>query len=132
MAANTWIHEGDWFITKRSTQNRHGHSRPQCFEYRLNPRDGWGIPANELKVRNGEGHVEPLPCSTYIGPVHGEPEEFNGYITVRVPSYWNREELVWVNVRRDNVDFADRVTDKVRRRWTNRGWTNWIYLDPHR
>ena len=74
------IREGDWFVTKDSKYNKGGTRRPECYEYCLKPKDGWGLPAGQVKVSK-----EPLPLSTYIGPVHGRPEYYNGYVTVRVP-----------------------------------------------
>ena len=132
MANTPWIQQGDWFITKRSTQTRHGTPRPKCFEYCLKPRDGWEITAEQFKMR-----LEPLPPSTYIGPVHGQPEYFNGYCTVRVPSFWTipgqpESALVWVNVSKDNISFADKVSNKTVRSWKHKGWTDYIYLDPNR
>ena len=121
------ICQGDWFITKGTTRNRFGNQRPQCYEYVLKPEDGWGLPASELKVS-----LEPLPCSTYIGPVHGEPEQYNGYVTVRVPSFWEPHRLVWVNVSKGNIAFADKVADAEVRRWEAKGWVTSIRPDPGR
>ena len=110
------IREGDWFVTRR----------PECYEYCLKPKDGWGLPAGQVKVSK-----EPLPLSTYIGPVHGRPEYYNGYVTVRVPSFWQRDRLVWVNVGRHNVEFANKVPDDEVDRWKANGWSTWIFNDPH-
>ena len=104
-----------------------GGPRPQCYEYVLKPADGWGLPAHQLKVS-----LDPLPVSTYIGPVHGQPEEFSGYVTVRVPSFWQRDRLVWVNVSKDDKAFADKVPDAEVQSWIANGWTTWLYADPHR
>ena len=111
VAAKHWIREGDWFITNATRKNMYGGNRPQCFEYIVKPKDGWGLPASQVKVC-----LEPLPLSTHIGPVHGDPEEYNGYVIVRVPSFWQSDRLVWVNVAKDNTAFAQKVPDdKVRR-----------------
>ena len=64
--------------------------------------------------------------------MHGEPEEHNGYVTVRVPSYWQSDRLVWVNVALGNTAFADKVPDDKVRRWKAHGWTTWLYADPDR
>ena len=131
METRPWIQEGDWFITKSSTQTRHGTPRPQCFEYLYKPKDGWDMPPKSFTVRMG-----PLPPSTYIGPVHGQPENFNGYCTVRVPSFYplpgQRSRLVWVNISKDNISFANKVSDTTVQSWKQSGWTNNIYLDPDR
>ena len=121
------IREGDWFKTKSSTHTRKGTPRPQCFEYSVKPATGWGRPARELKISPNA-----LPVSTYIGPVHGRPEYFNGYVTVRVPSYWQSGQLCWVNVARDNQTFADKVPQEEVDRWIAAGWYNLIWYDPHR
>ena len=89
----TGIHEGDWFKTKNSTHTEKGRARPVCFEYKVNPEMGWGRPAHELKIQ-----PYPLPLSTYIGPVHGKAEKWEGYVTVRVPSFWEPNRMCWVNV----------------------------------
>ena len=75
---------------------------------------------------------EPLPPQIYIGPVHGAPEVFRDYVTVRVPSYWDPEVLCWVNVRKGEVNFAEKVRDSEVRAWKQRGWVNRIRDDPDR
>ena len=104
-----------------------GRERPQCFEYVVKPEEGWGRPAHELQIR-----PYPLPVSTYIGPVHGEPEHYRGYVTVRVPSFWEPHRLCWVNVSRDHIAFAEQVPDNELRRWKRRGWSNVIREDLDR
>ena len=74
----------------------------------------------------------PLPVSLYMGPVHGKPEKWGGYITVRVPSYWKPGWLCWVNVAKDDIAFADKVPDEVVEKWRETGWTNSIRRDPIR
>jgi hypothetical protein len=89
------------------------------------------MPPKAFTVRMG-----PLPTSTYIGPVHGQPEYFNGYCTVRVPSFYplpgQRSPLVWVNIGKDKISFADKVSDTTVQSWKQSGWTNNIYLDADR
>ena len=121
------IREGDWFITKDSKYNNRNQRRPECFEYITKPEDGWWLPAIYLKVSQ-----EPLPLSTYIGPVHGRPEFYNGYVTVRVPSFWEKNRLVWVNVAKNSVSFATKVSDDEIACWKANGWSTWIFADPDR
>ena len=71
----------------------------------------------------------PLPVSLYMGPVHGKPEKYRGYITVRVPSYWKPDCLRWINVAKRDITFADKVPDEELEKWRERGWTNWIRPD---
>ena len=125
--ANWEIRKGDWFKTKDTTHTREGRARPQCFEYSVKPAVGWGTPAHLLKIR-----PDALPPSTYIGPVHGEPEHYNGYVTVRVPSFWEPHRLCWVNVSKGNQKFADKVPQEEVDRWAAAGWYTLIRLDPDR
>ena len=126
------IKEGDWFKTKSTTHTRQGRARPQCFEYSVKPAVGWGCPAHELQIR-----TDPLPCSTYIGPVHGQPEYYHSacgsvYVTVRVPSFWEPHRFCWVNVSKDKVAYAEKVQDRELLSWQAHGWINFINLDPDR
>ena len=121
------IREGDWFVTKDTKFNQNGMKRPECFEYWVKPKDGWGRPAKDLKVS-----LEPLPVSTYIGPVHGEPEFYKGSVTVRVPSFWEKNRLVWVNVAKDRINFATKVPDDEVARWRANGWSTRIFRDKDR
>ena len=117
------IFQGDWFRTKSSVVNHFGKSRPQCFEYCIPPRVGWGIPKSSVQLS-----PLPLPTSLYLGPVHGEPEHFGDYVTICVPSHRVENKLCWINVRKGNVIFADQVTEHEIAHWLQRGWVN-RYLD---
>ena len=70
--------------------------------------------------------------STYIGPVHEPPEYFRGYVTVRVPSYWEPDQLCWVNVAKDNRVFADKVPEHELRIWRQKKWKNQFIRDSDR
>ena len=63
--------------------------------------------------------------------MHGEPEHFNGYVTVRVPSFWEANRLCWVNVSKGNVTFADQVNAQEMHRWKTKGWVNVFHEDSH-
>ena len=121
------IHDGDWFKTFHSLYNARGGPRPQCFEYAFPPRVAWGLPADEVKI-----NLQPLPLSTYIGPVHGSAEHFRGYVTVCVPSFWQPDRLCWVNVRKDHIAFAQKVPTNEVRQWSLNGWNNDIRMNKYR
>ena len=57
--------------------------------------------------------------------MHGEPEYFGGYVTVRVPSHMVDDRLCWINVSKGNVTFADKVTAHELQLWYQRGWENY-------
>ncbi len=105
--------DGDWFRTKSTTRTNTGRSRPQCFEYLAPPEDSF---PHSMVSRF------PLPVSTYFGPVHGGPKFFDGYVTVLVPSYWIPNTLVWINVSKGHIKFADRIDRRDVDSWKVNGW----------
>jgi hypothetical protein len=113
------ICQGDWFKTKSTVRNQFGKHRPQCYEYSIPPRLGWGAPKSAIQV----SHL-PLPTSHYMGPVHGEPEYFGDYVTICVPSHRVANTLCWVNVRKGDITFADKVPARERLQWQSKGWEN--------
>ena len=110
--------KGDWFRTKSSTRTWDGKARPQCIEYLSPPGDNiYAAP------------IDYLPVSTYFGPVH-DRQIGDDFVSVYVPSYWLPGDLVWINVSRGVVKFAERVPREELDKWRSQGWQDWRLSSP--
>ena len=94
---------GDWYFTNGMK------ARSVCKEYTAPP-DVVGPDGKALGQCLGL-----LPRNHWIGPVH-DVVHFEGFVSVRVPSWHMPGTLVWVNVEKNGSKFAQR----------NRTWAGFL------
>ena len=98
--AHHGFERGDWFRTFVSRFS------PVCKEY--------------TDVRPHGRYERSIQPETYFGPVH-EIRLVDDYVVVQVPSSSRNYTLVWVNVQKGPVRFANKANVAA---WQQRGWVN--------
>ena len=87
---------GDWFQTRPTSSGTRRGRNPFCKQY-----------TKPLSSKPPGTYISTLPPSHFFGPVH-EVRMFLDYTAVSVPRWEDPkdENLVWVNVKKGDTQFA--------------------------